>query len=120
MRSLIRLNEATNLKLGWDLLNNNDSWATLLKNRVLRSHGWINYHIFSTIWTSMKSLFLTIHLNFSWSLESGRLIKFWKDSWCGLPLLSHTSQDFLHDKDINANVVIVDLIFNRQWSFSLC
>lgn len=42
LRSLIRLNEATNLKLGWDMLNSNESWATLLKNRVLRSHGWIN------------------------------------------------------------------------------
>lgn len=53
--SLVRLNEATNIKLGWDMMNNIESWDTLLKNRIMRTNDVIKYHIFSTIWTGIKA-----------------------------------------------------------------
>lgn len=49
LRSLISLNEATNLKLCWDMLQSEDQWACILRSRVLRGSSCINHHIFSSI-----------------------------------------------------------------------
>lgn len=49
IRSLVRLNEVTNLKLMWSLRNSQESWAILLGNIIIRRNGLIKYHIFSTI-----------------------------------------------------------------------
>lgn len=49
IRSLITLNEATNLKLCWDLLHSNEAWAQLLRKRVFRETRAINHHIFSSL-----------------------------------------------------------------------
>lgn len=49
IRSLICLNEATNMKLCWELLNSKEQWARILRSRVIRRNSCINYHIFSSI-----------------------------------------------------------------------
>jgi hypothetical protein len=36
LRSLTKLNTATNMKLCWNLLNSQSSWAKLLRDRVIR------------------------------------------------------------------------------------
>jgi len=46
LRSLITLNEATNLKFCWDLLHGKEQWIEILKSRVLRGSSCINHHIF--------------------------------------------------------------------------
>jgi hypothetical protein len=46
IRSIITLNEASNLKLCWDLVNSQDHWALLLKSRVIRGQHCIRHHIF--------------------------------------------------------------------------
>jgi hypothetical protein len=45
IRSLIVLNESTNLKLCWDMFTSNEHWAILLRSRVIRGVGCISHHI---------------------------------------------------------------------------
>ncbi|CAI8584688.1 unnamed protein product [Vicia faba] len=49
IRSLIKVNEAYNLKLAWDLHNSPEPWATLLRHRVLRKRKIIKHHIYSSL-----------------------------------------------------------------------
>lgn len=49
IRSLYTLNESTNLKLCWDLLNSQEDWAILIRSKVLRGRRVISHHIFSSI-----------------------------------------------------------------------
>ncbi|RHN73642.1 hypothetical protein MtrunA17_Chr2g0300721 [Medicago truncatula] len=48
-KSLICLNEATNLKMCWTLLHSDQLWAYILGNIALRDKRSIIYHIFSSI-----------------------------------------------------------------------
>jgi len=86
LKSLINLNQATNLKLCWNLVNSQKSWAVLLRDRVLRNKQPIKHHIFSSLWSGIKDEYLVIQSNSIWLLEDGKDISFWNDSWCGPPL----------------------------------
>jgi hypothetical protein len=86
LRSLTKLNSATNLKLCWSLLNSQSSWAKLLRDRAIRGSRSISHHIYSFIWCSIKEEFSVIIVNTAWLLGDGKVINFWNDSWCGLPL----------------------------------
>jgi len=86
MRSLTTLNEASNLKLGWDLINSTEPWAVSLKSRALRNDKPVTYHIYSSIWSSVKNEYPLITDNTCWLLGNGENIKFWSDSWCGNPI----------------------------------
>lgn len=68
IRSLFDLNAATNLKLAWDFVSSKDPWAILIKNLVMRKNNYINYHIHSSIWSSVKVEILTIYDTSSWLL----------------------------------------------------
>lgn len=76
LRSLVRLNEASNLKLGVGIMNSSESRAILLRDRIFKSYGTIKYHIFSALWTGIKSEFLELCSNTSWSIGSSHRIKF--------------------------------------------
>lgn len=54
IRSLIKFNEAFNLLLCWNLVCSEDSWAELLRSRVLKGKQTIRYHIYSSIWNITK------------------------------------------------------------------
>jgi len=60
IKSLICLNEATNLKLCWELLHSEEQWANLLRSRTLRGNHYINHPIFSSIWSGIKHEYSTI------------------------------------------------------------
>jgi hypothetical protein len=76
IRSLTSLNAASNLKLCWNILNSDTSWAKLLRDRVLRNRRTIHHHIYSSIWSSAKDEFQTIMDNTSWLLGDGKNINF--------------------------------------------
>jgi hypothetical protein len=115
IRSLITLNEASNLKLCWDLLNSQEQWAILLKSRVIRGQSCITYHIFSSIWSGIKNEFNVVLENSSFILGNGMDILFWTDTWCGDVSLA----DLLHiPAHLHSNLVarVSDFIKNYQWS----
>jgi hypothetical protein len=111
IRSLITLNEASNLKLCWDFLVSQEDWAVLLRARTIRNGSSINHHIFSSLWGSMKSEFKNVMDNSSFLLGDGNLINFWKDRWCG----SHSIAHYLQIPDYilhNLHSKVVDFIHN--------
>lgn len=46
LRLLIILNNATNLKFGWNLIKSDKNWAKVVQPRVLRRYGTIKHHFF--------------------------------------------------------------------------
>jgi len=76
LRSLTTLNDSTNLKLCWDLLNFKEDWDILIRSKVLRGRRVISHHIYSSIWCSVKSEFSTIQSNSVWQVGSGDNINF--------------------------------------------
>jgi ribonuclease HI len=89
LRSLVSLNKASNLKLCWTLLNSQSSWAILLRDRVIRNKKPIRYHVFSSIWSSIKEEYDVIVDNSVWLVGNGENINFWNDNWCGVVLSEH-------------------------------
>ena len=55
IRSLINLNEETNLKLCWEVMQSQEQWSCLLRSRVIRKSTCISHHIFSSIWSEIKN-----------------------------------------------------------------
>jgi hypothetical protein len=87
MRSLTKLNLASNLHLCWNLLNSTSSWANLLRDGVLRGSRTIQHHIYSSLWCSMTDEFYVLMDNATCLLGDGTDICFWTDSWCGSSLV---------------------------------
>jgi hypothetical protein len=113
IRSLTSLNAASNLKLCWNILNSDTSWAKLLRDRVLRNRRTIQHHIYSSIWSSAKDEFQTIMDNTSWLLGDGKNINFWNDEWCGAPLSSQLNIPDHVSQRLSASVS--DFIYNGSW-----
>jgi len=86
IKSLLCLNEAFNLKVGWDMMHSDEDWAVIVKSRTIKNNKPINYHIFSSIWSSMKGEYGVIRENSNWHIGDGKSIRFWQDCWCGDPL----------------------------------
>ncbi|KAK2388551.1 hypothetical protein QL285_062226 [Trifolium repens] len=114
IRSLIQLNEASNLKLGWMLLHSDSSWAKLLRARVLRNGKPIHYHIFSSIWASVKAEFQNIIDNSIWLIGDGKHINFWHDDWGGSPLTNQLNIPPQAWSHLSAKVC--DFIHNGNWN----
>ncbi|XP_024636247.1 uncharacterized protein [Medicago truncatula] len=86
IRSLIKLNEASNLKLCWNLANSDMQWARILRSRTVRGSNIINHHIFSSLWSSVKQEFSIIRENSKILIGDGENTLFWTDKWGGPPL----------------------------------
>jgi hypothetical protein len=83
IKSLICFNEATNLKMCWNLMQSDEQWANIIRSRAIRDHRCITHHISSSIWSGVKAKFHVIKDNCSWIVGDGKQINFWSDSWCG-------------------------------------
>ncbi|XP_058775611.1 uncharacterized protein LOC131649884 [Vicia villosa] len=119
IRSLLRINEDSNLRLAWDIRNSVEQWAVILIARVLKGFGTINYHIFSSIWSSIKAEWPTLIRNCAWILGNGSNINFWLDNWCGNPLVLSTSVEFLNLHDISLKSKVRDFIHDSSWNIPL-
>ncbi|PNY03176.1 ribonuclease H [Trifolium pratense] len=112
VRSLITLNDASNLKLCWDLFNSQEQWAILLRSRTFRSRNCITHHIHSTIWSGVKAEFNVVLENSRFIIGDGSTVNFWRDTWCGDVSLEHslqiTDMQLLHTK-------VKEMIQNHQW-----
>lgn len=87
MRSIVVLNEASNLKICWDLCNSEEQWAIFLRDRVMRGNRCIRHHIFSYLWSSFKHKTGDLNNNTLWMLGNDNEINFWTDRWCDAPLV---------------------------------
>jgi hypothetical protein len=96
------------------MTNSQSSWARLLRDRVLRKGKAIRYHIFSSLWSSIKEEFEVIQDNSVWLLGNGENINFWLDRWCGEPLVEqlHIPE---HVRPYLSSLVS-DFIFNGHWN----
>jgi hypothetical protein len=56
---------------------------------VIKNKKPINYHIFSSIWSSIKEEYDVIVDNSVWLIGNGEHINFWNDNWCGVVLSEH-------------------------------
>jgi ribonuclease HI len=113
IRSLSNLNKASNLKLFWELIISNNQWASVLRSRVIRGNGFINYHIYSSIWSGIKSQAQIISQNTRWLLGNGKSINFWLHNWSGISIVNylHIPQQ-LHSQ---LRATVSDFIINHQW-----
>jgi len=80
IRSLAAQSSVSNLKLCWELHNSDEPWARILRARVLRGNKVIRYHIYSSIWSSIKVEHEEVLLNSSWNIGNGQKLDFWKDN----------------------------------------
>ncbi|CAJ2651412.1 unnamed protein product [Trifolium pratense] len=118
IRSLSKVNEAANLKLCWELMQSDMQWAKFLRFRVLNGTKPISYHIFSSVWSSVKHKLTEIISNSSWQLGNGELINFWSDSWCGEPLMiSLNIPQHLH---MLLKAKVKHFIDNHVWNIPAC
>jgi hypothetical protein len=86
----------------------------LLRDRVLRKGKAIRYHIFSSLWSSIKDEYEVICDNSVWLIGNGENINFWIDKWCGEPLA-----DQLHIQDHVRpflSSLVSDFILNGHWN----
>ena len=114
VRSLIKLNESSSLKLCWNLINSEEQWEVILRTRVFRERKHINHHNFSSLWSSVKFEYSTILDNSSFIIGDGESIKFWTDIWCG----SSFCEVFQIPPHLNNSLRsrVSDYIHNFQWS----
>jgi ribonuclease HI len=115
LRSISSLNKGANLKLCWDMMNSNEDWAVLLKDRVLRKKKTITHHIFSSLWSSIKHVYPDLLFNSSWVLGDGANINFWIDSWCGdsIASLLHIPESL----QVGLKATVKDFIVEGRWHF---
>ncbi|CAJ2640752.1 unnamed protein product [Trifolium pratense] len=115
LRSLISLNEATNLKLCWDFLHSEECWAQILRNCALRNGKVIGHQISSSLFSSLKSEFSCLMEN--WLVGNGQDINLWEDSWCGEPL-KNTLQ--ITNNDLTwLPIKVSDIMLNQSWKIPL-
>jgi len=75
----------------------------------------ISYHIYSSIWSSIKSEMVNIDANCRWLIGNGENINFWLDPWCGEPFASVLNIPTQAHQNLSARVS--DFIVESNWSF---
>jgi hypothetical protein len=113
LRSLSTLNEASNLKLCWEMMESTDQWAHLLRHRVFKNFNVINYHIFSSIWCGIKSKVQIILDNSCWIIGNGSSIKFWTHDWSGSTLMQFLN--ISSDRMLSLHHRVQDFIVDSHW-----
>jgi hypothetical protein len=81
------INEASILKLAWDLLAKETQWSILFKRRFFSNGKPINHHFKSSVWSGIKVHIGTAMENSLWIVGTGEEIQFWTDNWLGEPVV---------------------------------
>lgn len=96
------------------MLQSEEKWACILRNRILRRTSCINHHISSSIWCGIKAEFQTIKNNTTWIIGKGDRINFQLDSWCGDPIAQVLNLDDVFISSFPQN--LSNYINNSHWS----
>jgi len=94
-------------------MTSDKEWATFIRARVLKKDKFISYHIFSSLWSSMKTEVTTVKKNSSWLIGDGTIVNFWNDRWCGEPLANQLHLN--HQLSMQLSAKVCDFINNGQW-----
>jgi len=81
---------------------------------VVKNGKIIQYHIYSSLWSSIKNEYLVILENSIWLLGKGNNINFWNDCWCGQSLVAHYNIPDHINSFLTSSVS--DYIHNGQWN----
>lgn len=76
IKSIVYLNEASNMKLCWDFIHSLVPWDLFLQCKVLRSTRSIGNHIHSSIWSNIKQYYNMIYGLSSWHVQIDASINF--------------------------------------------
>jgi hypothetical protein len=93
-------------------------WARFLWYRVLKGSNPISYHIFSSIWSSVKHKFHEVCSNSSLQIGNGEDINFWLDPWCGNSLVQ--SLDIPPHLHLFLKAKVKNFIENQRWKIPNC
>jgi hypothetical protein len=86
LRKLQSMNEACLMKMGWSLMNGEDTlWGSVLIGKYGRA-GWSQGSITSNandsyIWKAIAKCWPTLELHRCWSVGDGNKTNFWTDKW---------------------------------------
>lgn len=89
--SLARINKTYNLKLCWEFLKSDITWAKTLRQLVLRKENPIAYHVFSSMWSGIKVLLLTAQENLGQDIGDDIRINFWTNDQLGVLLVQYVN-----------------------------
>lgn len=115
LRSLICVNQATNLKLCWELNHSEEQWESILRSRAIRVNNCIHYHTSSSIWSGVKSEFSIFKENTCWIIGNGKRINFSLDNWGEEPLIQ--SLQIFPSQIHHYPKMLSDYVSNYKWTF---
>lgn len=87
VRDPSRINQASLLYLTWKLLNSNEQWAHICRERFLKHGKPKNHYVVSSIWPGMKQHLQMVVERSTWSVGNGKSIQFWSDKWLDTPIV---------------------------------
>ncbi|XP_056685626.1 uncharacterized mitochondrial protein AtMg00310-like [Spinacia oleracea] len=112
------LNQAFLAKLGWKILQNDQSlWVSLIRKKYLTNTTFFEYNPKpkdSSIWKHILNQREILHKGIRWKIENGKSINFWLDNWVIQDnLLNHLN---LNISNVNTNLLVSDFILpNHDW-----
>lgn len=113
LKSIRSLNEASLLKLFFEMLSSRKEWVVSFRQRFSFINKPCIKYIKSSIWPGVKVNLHTVLDNSMWQIGDGRSINFWLDNWLSQPLAEQLQiPDHMH-KDLKATVS--DFIENESW-----
>ncbi|XP_019418539.1 PREDICTED: uncharacterized protein LOC109329320 [Lupinus angustifolius] len=87
IRSIKLLNEATMVKLAWEMNSSQQEWANYYRSRFCRNKEPKTSYIKSSIWPGIRKHWHVILENSIWLLGNGSNIRYWGDNWLGKTLV---------------------------------
>lgn len=118
LRRIRSINEASMLKMCWDLISSSEQWAQLLKARFLKNLQPIHYRISSSIWPALRNWYSTVLQNIPWLIGDGKSVKFWTSRWPACTLVDLMQ---IHNAWHNLlSSTVKDFIINSSWSIPDC
>lgn len=103
-------------KLGWKLINDEDSlWVKILKSKYLKHNSlqsWPSNRAASHVWRSITHIRDILQEGTKWTIGDGSSVDLWNDWWCGNGPLAKRHPG-LHTK---INTKVAEIIDNGCWN----
>ena len=104
-------------KTAWKLIASSDFSASVLKAHFLTPSGVPRDSYFrSSVWSSIKTIYVSLWEDVRWFIGSASNLKFWTDEWIIPPLASQLCIPFHEQKHLTASVS--DYLTDNRWKLS--